>query len=384
MCKVAVIFCQAFLVLARDKLSTNFVFNRWDSIDSPVEALVNSLRGRLLKLQPFHHTDLDRTTFAKTPPAKGHGIQHSTPAFRIRHLPRDHCAHCSWSRISGYTFAGCRLTDPAVPDVPIICAKTHIYPAVALDVAARGFRTALPELSRRKHSPRLNAATGPIGEATSNELIAVIGAGGPTGVECVRELQANGMDVRCVVRSREKHANNETAESPPLNTLADALLVLIGIILTPILSVLPAIVISGVRESRADSRLRFTDKFGAAEVVEGSVTDEASMKNALRGATGVVVVASGSSTKWDFDHPYRVDYLGVQNVARAAKACRIQKVVLVSCLMANSIRSNSTTNPQGEIVVDAEAFGGFNKEYYKFMGEEALRSSGITQYSVVF
>merc|ERR1712159_596782 len=51
--------------------------------------------------------------------------------------------------------------------------------------------------------------------------------------------------------------------------------------------------------------------------------------------------------------------------------------------MANSMRSNSTTNPRGEIVVDAEAFGGFNKEYYKFMGEEALRSSGITRYVIV-
>merc|ERR1711871_729836 len=95
--------------------------------------------------------------------------------------------------------------------------------------------------------------------------------------------------------------------------------VFIGIILSPLLSIFPYIVISDIRKANADSRLQFTQKFGGAEVVEGTVTDETSMNRALRGTTGVIFVASGSSTKWNDDHPYRVDYLGVQNVARAAK-----------------------------------------------------------------
>lgn len=38
-------------------------------------------------------------------------------------------------------------------------------------------------------------------------IVAVIGAGGPTGLQCVKALLAKGVAVKAVVRSPEKHAS---------------------------------------------------------------------------------------------------------------------------------------------------------------------------------
>ena len=156
----------------------------------------------------------------------------------------------------------------------------------------------------------------------ASTTIAVIGAGGATGLECVRRLLAQGTSVRCVVRDPQKYAG----------------------------------------------------KFGSAEVVKGSVTDEASMEEGLTGTSGVIFAASASSP-FGPGGPEEVDYLGVGKVAKAAKANGIQKFVLISSRLVNPV---NRLNPIRVLLNNVNSVMD-----YKFMGEEALRSSGLDQYVIV-
>ena len=70
-------------------------------------------------------------------------------------------------------------------------------------------------------------------------MICVLGAGGPTGLECVRRLLGDGRPVRAVVRNVEKYAG------------------------------------------------RFDTDSGSAEVMAGDVTDEESLKAAFQGCKTV-------------------------------------------------------------------------------------------------
>lgn len=165
------------------------------------------------------------------------------------------------------------------------------------------------------------------GAATSRELqastkIAVIGAGGATGLECVRRLLAQGKSVRCVVRDPQKYAG----------------------------------------------------RFGSAEVVQGSVTDEASMEAALEGTSGVIFAASASSP-FGPGGPSEVDYMGVGKVAQAAKANGVNKFVLVSSRLVDPV---NRLNPIRVLLNNVNSIMD-----YKFRGEEALRSSGLDQYVIV-
>jgi len=154
-------------------------------------------------------------------------------------------------------------------------------------------------------------------------MIAVIGAGGATGLECVRLLASQGVAVRCLVRDPKKYEG----------------------------------------------------KFGSAEVVAGSATDEASLRAGLQGASGVVFAASASSYSGE-GGPYEVDYLGVEKAARAAAACGIEKFVLISSRL---VHPQNRWNLIRGILNNIK----YSLMDYKWEGEEALRKSGLAQYVVI-
>jgi uncharacterized protein YbjT (DUF2867 family) len=58
----------------------------------------------------------------------------------------------------------------------------------------------------------------------------------------------------------------------------------------------------------------------------GDVTKYESIKNAIKGASGVIFAASASGKKKGGD-PAHVDYLGVYNTAKACLECRVPKLV---------------------------------------------------------
>lgn len=153
-------------------------------------------------------------------------------------------------------------------------------------------------------------------------MIAVVGAGGPTGLECTQKLLRDGKAVRAIVRDVEKYAG----------------------------------------------------KFGQAAVVEGDVTDEESLKDAFAGCSGVVFAAS-ASTYCGSGGPYEVDYLGVENTARAAAAAGVGRVVLVSSRLVNP---ENRFHPIRAILNNIR----YSLMDYKFEGEEALRESG-QEYTIV-
>lgn len=58
----------------------------------------------------------------------------------------------------------------------------------------------------------------------------------------------------------------------------------------------------------------------------GDVTRYESIKNAVKGASGVIFAASASGKEKGGD-PAHVDYLGVYNTAKACLECRVPKLV---------------------------------------------------------
>jgi uncharacterized protein YbjT (DUF2867 family) len=153
-------------------------------------------------------------------------------------------------------------------------------------------------------------------------MIAVVGAGGATGLECVRGFQSSGTKVRAVVRNLEKYEG----------------------------------------------------KFGTSEVVKGDVTDEESLKEAFKGCTGVVFAASASKYCGKAG-PRGVDYEGVEKTARAAAAAGVGRVVLVSSRLVNP---KQRFHPIRAILNNIK----YSLMDRKFLGEEALRKSGI-EYTII-
>jgi uncharacterized protein YbjT (DUF2867 family) len=120
---------------------------------------------------------------------------------------------------------------------------------------------------------------------------------------------------------------------------------------------------------------KYSGKFGTAEVVQGSVTDEASMEAALKGVSGVIFAASASTYR-GLGGPYQVDYLGVEKVAKAAKANGVEKFVLVSSRLVNPV---NRWHPIRILLNNIK----YSLMDYKFMGEETLRNSGLAHYVIV-
>ncbi len=66
-------------------------------------------------------------------------------------------------------------------------------------------------------------------------------------------------------------------------------------------------------------------------LVEGNVTDKASIRTALSGCT-VLISATGARPGFDPTGPYQVDYEGTKNLVDVAKEVGIDHVVMVSSL----------------------------------------------------
>ncbi|GBF96769.1 hypothetical protein Rsub_09625 [Raphidocelis subcapitata] len=146
----------------------------------------------------------------------------------------------------------------------------------------------------------------------------VLGAGGPTGYECVKRLlEATNLQVRAVVRDPSKYAG----------------------------------------KFPSDPRL---------EVVAGDVTDRASLEAALRGAAGVIFAASGVGY-WSAKD---VDYQGVVNTAEAAKAAKAERVVLVSSMLTHP---SNRWHPV-RILLNNIRYSLMDRKYES---EEALKASGV-------
>lgn len=145
-------------------------------------------------------------------------------------------------------------------------------------------------------------------------MIAVVGAGGPTGLECVRLLTEEGKSVRAVVRSPQKYEG----------------------------------------------------KFGSAQVVQGDVTDLDSLKQAFSGCKGVIFAASASSYRGS-GGPFEVDYRGVDNTAAAAAAVGVELLVMVSSRFVDPV---NRFNPIRMILNNIK----YSLMDYKFEGEQILRN----------
>ncbi|GAB4820791.1 hypothetical protein N2152v2_007837 [Parachlorella kessleri] len=151
--------------------------------------------------------------------------------------------------------------------------------------------------------------------------VAVLGAGGPTGLACVQTLLEQGRSVRAVVRNPEKEANT-------LGAL----------------------------------------KSDWLEVVQGDVTNEESLRQALLGCSGAIFAAAGKGKQAVQD----VDFEGVGNVAQAAKDLGgFQRVVLVSSGLVTPARR---FHPIRIMLNSIVARGQLDA---KWKGEELLRRSGV-------
>ncbi|GLC35539.1 hypothetical protein PLESTM_000335100 [Pleodorina starrii] len=117
---------------------------------------------------------------------------------------------------------------------------------------------------------------------TSSQAVnVVLGASGRTGLECVKRLLAiSDLPTRAVLRNPSK--------------------------------------LDGVLEPNPK-----------LQIVQGDVTNIDSLREALRGARGVIFAVAGTGY-WS---PAEVDFKGVQNVAAVSKELGVQRVILVSSML---------------------------------------------------
>lgn len=151
----------------------------------------------------------------------------------------------------------------------------------------------------------------------------VVGAGGPTGSQCVeRLLTATSENVRAIVRDPSKYSN--LAKDPRV------------------------------------------------EVVQGDVTSKDSLVTALKGSKGVIFAASGKGF-WSADS---VDHKGVAAVAEACQAAGgVERVVLVS---SQKVDPKNRFHPVRVLLNNIR----WSLMDAKWKGEQALRSSGVP-YTIV-
>eukprot|EP00803_Ostreobium_quekettii_P010874 evm.model.scf_1429.2 EVM.evm.TU.scf_1429.2 scf_1429:6247-9696(-) len=150
----------------------------------------------------------------------------------------------------------------------------------------------------------------------ADQAFAVLGAGGPTGLECVKRLLELGHKVIAVVRNPDKHR--------------DAM-----------------------------------PKDDRVSLVQGDVTKRESLETALKGAKGVIFAAAGQS----FFAARGVDNLGVENVAVVAAKIGVEPVVLVS---SGLVSPKHRLNPI-RMMINNMRWGLMD---HKWRGEERLRKNG--------
>jgi uncharacterized protein YbjT (DUF2867 family) len=156
--------------------------------------------------------------------------------------------------------------------------------------------------------------------APKDDLVAVVGAAGRTGVPVVEQLVARGYKVRALVRDVAAAQGK-----------------------------LPA----------------------GVELVAADVRDPNSLAPALKGAKYVIsTIGAGGGPKADpTNGPREIDHLGVANLAKVSKAAGVKQLVLVSSSSVTKAAENPT--PFMRPILAA-----------KFEGEQALRASGVP-YTVV-
>jgi uncharacterized protein YbjT (DUF2867 family) len=105
------------------------------------------------------------------------------------------------------------------------------------------------------------------------------------------------------------------------------------------------------------------------ELVTGDVREPATLGPALAGVRYVVAAVGSNQRRDPSNNPEVVDYGGTRNLALAAKAAGVQQLVLVSSQGVTNVREplNQWLN---------------NILVWKYLGEEALRKSGVP-YTVV-
>jgi uncharacterized protein YbjT (DUF2867 family) len=105
------------------------------------------------------------------------------------------------------------------------------------------------------------------------------------------------------------------------------------------------------------------------ELVGGDVREPATLAPALAGVRYVVAAVGSNQRKDPSNNPEAVDYAGTRNLALAAKAAGVQQLVLVSSQGVTNVREplNQWLN---------------NILVWKYLGEEALRKSGVP-YTIV-
>lgn len=112
-----------------------------------------------------------------------------------------------------------------------------------------------------------------------------------------------------------------------------------------------------------------------ATVVAGDVTKPETLKPALAGADYVLsTIGAGCTPKQPFPaggSPEDVDYRGIENLARAAKAAGARQIVLLSSLGAGDTNPKAPLNGMCGMVLD-----------WKGRGEASLRSAGVP-YTIV-
>ncbi|KAG2438960.1 hypothetical protein HYH02_010752 [Chlamydomonas schloesseri] len=145
----------------------------------------------------------------------------------------------------------------------------------------------------------------------------VLGAGGRTGLECVKRLvDVSDIPTRAVVRDPSK-LESVLAKSPKL------------------------------------------------QIVKGDVTDEASLRDVLKGARGVIFAAAGRGY-WS---AAEVDFKGVQRAAAISKEVGAERLVLVSSML---VTKRNWLNPI-RLLLNNIRWGLMDN---KLKGEDALRASG--------
>ncbi|KAK9843431.1 hypothetical protein WJX81_002050 [Elliptochloris bilobata] len=152
---------------------------------------------------------------------------------------------------------------------------------------------------------------------------AVIGAGGPTGLECVKRLAQLGRPVQAIIRSPDKYTD----------------------------------LFSGLGSN--------------VTAVKGDVESSESLTVALAGVKNIIFAASGKGY-WS---ARAVDELGVGAVAEAAKAVGVKHIVLVSSAL---VSPHNRCHPI-RLILNNIRWGLMDSKY---RGENLLRKSGIT-YTVV-
>lgn len=105
------------------------------------------------------------------------------------------------------------------------------------------------------------------------------------------------------------------------------------------------------------------------ELVTGDVREPATLGAALAGVRYVVAAVGSNQRRDPGNNPEVVDYGGIRNLALAAKAAGVQQMVLVSSQGVTNVREplNQWLN---------------NILVWKYLGEEALRKSGVP-YTIV-